>query len=337
MPTIPEHGNCASFWVRGILDAFAAEGLDVDPWLDAAGIVREVLADPDGRLPTEAVSRLWLIAIAEAGPSVGIANAHLARPAVFDVVAYVMMSSSVLFEVLERMARYVRIVSDAGSLELQASTEGPRLVLDTYGGSEQVPWQRMGFSIVTFVAFCRWIIGRELRPVAVEMPGPQMEGLALYEAAFGCPITFGAAKAALVISHQDATTKLPTAHPDLAAVHERVARERLERLSSPGFAPRTRFAIEKLLAEGEPTRAVVARELAVSERTLHRRLAEEGTSFQQLLDRTRRDLADQHIRRDDLSVADIAFLLGFHDQSSFFRAFRRWYGTSPQQHRAKLR
>ena len=72
----------------------------------------------------------------------------------------------------------------------------------------------------------------------------------------------------------------------------------------------------------------------MSERTLHRRLGAEGTSFQDVLDDTRRELAEQYLSRGDLSLADTTYLLGFNDQSSFFRAYRRWFGTSPK-HRGR--
>ena len=87
---------------------------------------------------------------------------------------------------------------------------------------------------------------------------------------------------------------------------------------------------------GEPKRDLVASELCMSERTLRRRLEEEATSFIQLLDDTRRELAEQYLERLHLSLPQAAYLLGFSDQSSFFRACRRWFDRSPGQYRSKL-
>ena len=90
------------------------------------------------------------------------------------------------------------------------------------------------------------------------------------------------------------------------------------------------------LQDGEPRRPKIAAVLGMSERTLQRRLTAEGTSFQLLLDDTRRELARHYLGQRTVSLADIAYLLGFSDQSSFFRAARRWFGSSPRDYRARL-
>lgn len=79
----------------------------------------------------------------------------------------------------------------------------------------------------------------------------------------------------------------------------------------------------------------VAQALHLSQRTLQRRLQEEGTSYQQLLDDTRRDMADQYLQQPGLTLLEVAYLLGFADPSNFFRAFRRWFGCTPNEYRAR--
>ena len=93
-----------------------------------------------------------------------------------------------------------------------------------------------------------------------------------------------------------------------------------------------RHVLERL-PSGAPTQAEIARRLAVSTRTLHRRLAQAGTSFEELLDETRRELAIGYLQRTEYSIADVAYLLGFAQVSSFDRAFRRWTGRSPRESR----
>ncbi len=93
--------------------------------------------------------------------------------------------------------------------------------------------------------------------------------------------------------------------------------------------------ITKALHDGAPTRSAIARALAMSERTLHRRLSDEGTTFQRLLDETRRELAENYLMRRDLSLASVAYLLGFKDQGSFFRAAQRWLSMTPRQFRER--
>jgi AraC-like DNA-binding protein len=139
-----------------------------------------------------------------------------------------------------------------------------------------------------------------------------------------------------LFSRADVISPLPTAHPLLAEVHERLAGEHLQRLDHAQISSRARAAIIRHLPDGEPRRAEIASKLEMSERTLQRRLEAEGTSFQRLLDDTRRELAQQYLGQTDMSLCDATYLLGFSNQSSFFRACKRWFGTSPRHYRIRL-
>ena len=132
------------------------------------------------------------------------------------------------------------------------------------------------------------------------------------------------------------TAPLPTSNPVLAELHERFAGEYLRNFDHAQTSHRAREAIIRRLPDGEPRRDAIARELCLSERTLQRRLEAEATSFAELLDDTRRELAEQYLSRLHLSLAQAAYLLGFVDQSSFFRACKRWFELSPGQYRNQL-
>jgi AraC-like DNA-binding protein len=330
--------SCAAFWVKGVADALNAEGLDVAALFDDAGLDMTALSDADSRFPTEGVSRLWQLAVTRSGdPAIGLANSNIARPASFDVVAYTMMSSPHLLGVLERVSRYLGIVSDAASIVITEDNEGYRMNLELFGGGEPVPRQRFEFDLITVLSFCRWVTNRDLRPLALELRFPPPADLRPYEDAFKCPLRFKAPVNALLFARADVISPLPTAHPVLAEVHERLASERLQRLDHVQILSRVRGAIIRCLPDGEPLRTAVAAALEMSERTLQRRLEAEETSFQRLLDDTRRELAQQYLGQTEVSLADATYLLGFGDQSSFFRACKRWFGTSPRRYRIRLK
>ncbi len=162
---------------------------------------------------------------------------------------------------------------------------------------------------------------------------PANDDLLPYQEEFGGPLRFGAPANALFFSNADVELPLPTAHAELANVHERIAGEHLARLDRSELRARVRSVIMDCLSDGKPRRATVARTLGMSERTLQRRLEEEGYSFRQLLDDTHKELARYYIERADLPFAEVAFVLGFDDQSSLFRAVKRWFGTTPRQYR----
>jgi len=329
--------TCAAFWVKSIAETLQAAGLDTHALFKEAGLELAALSDADARFPTEGISLLWQLAVTRSGnPAIGLTNSSVVKPGSFDVVAYAMMSSANLLGTLERAVRYVDILSDAATLTIADDREGHRLILELIGGKQSVPRQRFEFDLMTILSFCRWVTNRDLRPVAFELRFPPPADPQPYQDAFKCPLRFNAPVNALLFARTDTTLPLPTAHPELAEVHERIASEHLQRLDPAQTCHRVRAVIIRHLTEGEPRRPKIATILGMSERTLQRRLAAEGISFQRLLDDTRRELAQHYLGQRNLSLADIAYLLGFTDQSSFFRAARRWFGTSPRDYRIRI-
>jgi len=324
-------------WVRGIAELLAAEGLNAGELLASAGIDPASLEAPGARVETEKISRLWEIAVARSGnPAIALAQHHRPRPKSFDLVGYTMMSCANLKDALGRLVRYLRILSDVLTLNQSEAGGLYQLTFDLHGGRHPVPRQRMEFILLTLVNFCRWISGQDIDPRAVAISWPAPRDLAPYREAFRCPVSFDARICCLVFALEDLSRPLPTSNPVLARMHERFAGEYLAQFDHGQTSHRLREVIVRRLPDGEPRRDHVARELGMSERTLQRRLVEEGSSFVQLLDDTRRELAEQYLSRLQLSFGEAAYLLGFSDQSSFFRACKRWFGVPPGEYRRRL-
>ncbi len=324
----------AAFWVTGIAHALIAEQLDVPALFREAGLDFSALQDPDARFESDHVSHLWELAVARSGnPAIGLIGASRAGPGHFGVAAYSLMSAPDLLGTLRRIVRYVGIVSDAATVSVRQHVDGHRLVLDLNPGRRPVPHQRFAFDLLMFLSFCRWVSGSELTPIGVDLSHPGAGSSLAFEVAFGCRPRFAAAENALVFSHVDVTRPLPTANDWLSPVHDRVVTEHLQ--GSPGtrLKARVRTEIARRLPDGAPTRSVLALALAMSERTLHRRLTNDGASFHRLVDETRRELAEHYLARPDLSLADVSYFLGFKDQGSFFRAAHRWFRMTPRQYR----
>ena len=340
MPPSPPNSDSrtnAAFWVTGIADALAVERLDVPALFRDAGLDFAALGDPDARFAIDKVNALWELALARSGnPAVGLLGAVQAKPGHFGIVAYALMSAPDLLGIFHRIARYIAIVSDAAVVSVSKRGSSYRLLLTVKSGSQPAPHQRFAFDLLRFLAFCRWIADTEFTPAAVELSHPGGESAPVFAASFGCMPQFGQAENAFVFSAADATRPLPTSNDRLAALHDRIVAEHLQRMSGSPIEASVRTMIVKQLPDGVPARSAIARALAMSERTLHRRLADEGTTFQRLLDQTRRELAESYLARGDLSLAAVAYLLGFKDQGSFFRAARRWLSMTPRQYRQRV-
>jgi len=247
-----------------------------------------------------------------------------------------MMSCADLHGAFERLIRYMLILSDALTMTMSDERDGYRISFVLFGGDRPIPRQRIEFIFVTVMSFCRWISRREIYPLAVEFAYPPPAEPALYRDVFRCPVSFDAPRHSIVFAAADMTVPLPTSNPQLAELHERFAGEYLRQFDHADTSYRVREAIVRRLPDGEPRRDEVAGELCMSERTLQRRLQTEATTFLQLLDDTRRELAEQYLGRLNLSLAQAAYLLGFADQRSFFRACKRWFKLSPGQYRNQL-
>ncbi|RYF53205.1 MAG: AraC family transcriptional regulator, partial [Comamonadaceae bacterium] len=141
----------------------------------------------------------------------------------------------------------------------------------------------------------------------------------------------------ILIARADLVMALPTHHPDLLQIQESLLDNQLDLLGQTTTSTLVCAEIARRLCEGEPRRQDVASALGLAERTLQRRLQEESVSFQALLDRTRRELAQKYLSEERHSLTAVADLLGFVDGSNFFRACRRWFGMPPAQYRQQIR
>ncbi|WP_298213291.1 AraC family transcriptional regulator [Acidovorax sp.] len=326
-------------WVRGLADMFAAQGVDTSELLACAGMDPSRLEDPQQRFSVDEVSLLWEHAVRLSGnPALGLDRALAARHVNMDLTAYVMLSSTHLRAALENLARYMAVVSDAAlfSLEPDAEAAGCWLVLGGLGNERPVPRQRYAYGLLTLLFICDWLTRRSIRPKAVDFRFVKPPNAARHHEVFGAPVRFAQAENRILLSAEDLLLPLPSCNPALMAMHEAVLRERLQALGRSSTSARVTAEILRQLHRCEPRREAVARSLAISDRTLQRRLTEEKTSFAELLDDVRQELARKYLSEENHSLSDVADLLGFADQSNFFRACRRWFEEPPTQYRQRV-
>lgn len=324
----------SSTWAQAIADALASEGLDVPALFAELELEYGLLAEPDARIPQDSITRLWHLAVKRSGnPAIGLNMARVIRPAHFNVLGFALMSSANLKEGFARIVRYQRLIGEAADLNLQVRPSCYELEVAIHGDALPAPPQSHDAALAYAMAFVRWMTGEPIRPLKVSFACPAPAELASYGALFDCPLEFDAPRYCLSYSREVMEKPLATANAALAQAHERLAAEYLARFEQSRVTHQVRQVLCRLLPQGEPKRQAVADALRMSTRTLQRRLQEEGKSFQQVLDETRRELSVQYLGQPQLTLLEIAYLLGFADPSNFFRAFKRWFGMPPGQFR----
>lgn len=329
--------SIASTWLRGVMDALAGSGLDVDAVCREVGIDHAAVASGAAGCSTEQLSLLWEVAARRSrNPAIGLVAGRAANPASFDVVGYAMMSSATLLDGLDRLRRYLRLVADDHALHIRRVGTSVRLTFVIGGGTRPVPPARYDSIFLTLQNFCQWMTGRPLKFQRLELSHDAPKDLRPYQRVFGCPICFGVRENSVIFAADDLAAPLPTANPILIDMLDALAGKKLREMDQTSVRQRVIERIRRTLPDGEPGRAAIAGALNISERTLQRQLSEEGTSYQQLLDQTRRELAEQYLAQAHVSLGEVAYLMGFAEPSIFTRACKRWFQAAPGQVRARL-
>jgi AraC-like DNA-binding protein len=321
-----------------ILTYLAEEhGIDREEFLRAAGIGENELSDPDARVPLFKIWSAWRILIDRVpDKALGIHFAEATATGRFGIVGYAMYYSRTLLEALQRLARYSRIVSEALRYELTMETDRG---LITIQGSPRFDALRhpIDARLAGLVAGARRITHDDVSPAEVHFPYDRPENTAEHQRFFKAPLEFAQPHAMLVYHMRDLERPIRAADETLAGYLDKFAEETVRSLASRGtLTDKVRRAIWTELSGGQPTLQRIASVLGVSDRTLQRRLQQEGTTFARVLDAFRQEMAAHLLRDHSLAIYEVAFLLGYAEPSTFYRAFRRWKGTSPQEFRRAL-
>ena len=228
------------------------------------------------------------------------------------------------------------MLSSVSGYEVELAAEGAFIHLHRDGE------RRLGLrlsneaTLASIAAISREVASTPFRPVEVHVKHPAPESIAAHEAYFGCPMRFGSDRDALLVSHATLRTPNKLGDKGIVGFFDAHLDEEVGRFDDPeGLDGRVRDLVTTSLSEGVPLLSDVAGRLAMSGRTLQRRLAEEGTSFQALVDEARRDLAKRLLRDTGFSLIEVAFMTGFSEQSALTRAFKRWVGLTPGAFRAE--
>jgi AraC-like DNA-binding protein len=327
-PTNAGEPLCAVETLDPLVSALRAWDAPVGEILARVGLCEKDLDDKTLRIPQSKFESAWFAAreITE-DPAIGLHVIDHFDVNRLDLVAYLAAASATPREAYARARRYTRIAHDA--LEVDLSVENGRSICRTRFRGRENDRTLAEFAVGLIVKVSPRVVGREVE-INAWFEHSEPDYADEYEPILRCPVRFDAPLNGIVGGAAGIDDPLPHADPGLVALLEEHAAEQLSKIPAVStFPDRVRERIAAVLPEGDVSPERVARSLGVSSRTMRRRLGEGGVSYQQLLDDVRRDLATRALARPEMSISEVALLLGFSDASAFNKAFRRWTGKRP--------
>lgn len=327
--------SSSSAWLKGVVQVFESQGVDVRQLFADCGVEYARLSQPHTRFSVDEVAKLWSLAVERSGqPALGMDRQLALRWINYDFAAQAMWPSRTLRGGVESLSRYLHLTQDSSAFDVEPDKGGAWLRL-AHLNDGKTPRQRPEFGLLTLLTLCRKVTHRQFRPLAVEFLGGEPVDYHPYRMAFACPLRFGQKSNRLFFADEDLDRPLAAA-ASLFAVQEQVLEERLARIGHLRFSYRASEEIIRRIHLGEPRLAAVAASMSLSEGSLERRLKAEGTSFERLLEESRRELAQHYLGDAAYPMTRLPSMLGYASWQPFGEAAKRWFGMPPAAYRQML-
>jgi AraC-like DNA-binding protein len=314
-------------------------GVRADPVLRRAGLPADLFSRPEQGLSTEGYFSLWRSLEAEIGdPLFALKIVETLSTESFDPPLFAALCSANLAQAVQRLAKYKQLMAPM-KLEVKVGSRGDLSLSPRWLFAEGDVPPSMEVAELGFLLRLARIATREpVQALRVTLPRlPESAVARKYEEYFGAPVRRGS-HPSVSFAAQDAQRPFLTSSAAMWRVFEPDLRRRLSELEDTATtAERVRALLLELLPSNAATMESVSERLAMSKRTLQRRLEDEGENFRALVNGTRESLARHYLTQTCMSGGEIAFLLGFEDPNSFYRAFHEWTGQTPETVRHAMR
>ncbi len=324
--------------VRLVLEHLKKTDIAIEPLLSEAGLLMCEVCKDDGWVPFYSHARLFEAAAkALNDPLFALRLTQNVDPREFGALAYLGISSKTLGDSLLNLQRYMRVATGAWNMEVVV--QGDLAVLEiTPDHPDFFNYQRATDWFIANLIHCyQLFIARTYPPIEVQFVAPlaEHEIQAEYERLLGCPVSFECEKCKIILDREALQFPIKSSDMRLLKVLKMHCDQFLQdqELVQSEFITSVQKKIIDLLPSGHSKAKFIAAELDLTQRTMLRRLADEGTSFSELRETIRRDLASKYLQDKSLSLKEITYLLGYSDQSAFSVAFKRWNGCTPKEAR----
>jgi AraC-like DNA-binding protein len=330
--TLPLH------YIRLIAELLAGMGVDVPAWLNRSGLTEADLTDPSGELGYTAFNRLMTEALRTTGePALGLLIGERLRINTHGMLGYAAMNSGSLRQAMELLERFIGVRTTLVSVRHVVQSDDIELAFEPTRPMGEIETAVLESIVLTIKNLLDHITMGQCQVTRVCFAFAEPAHAALARDMFKCEVRFGQTWTGFAMPERLVDQPLSTADPASFEEAARICQKELDkRAEQTSMSARLRrIMLER--QNGFPSLQVTARLFNLTPRTLHRRLLDEDTSFQAILEEVRHLLAVQHIKAGQLSIQEIAYSLGYNDQANFRRAFKRWEGVAPSEFRERSR
>lgn len=308
-------------------------GLDPQPLFTKAGLEAPESLGSEARLRAVAMQKVWHQAVEATGDEAfGITFAEQIQPMALHGLGFSWMVSDTLKDAFLRLVRYYRLISTGGEIVLQEEHEQYRLWYKLPGPRGIAVPASIDAAMALFIQLCRLTKSSEFKPTRVELQRPKPTNTAKFDAFFQCPIAYDSPDNSLFFSRSLLNEPLPNANPALARANDQVVIDYLKQHDKQDIISTLRALIIENLPSGTLDQNRIASELHMSARSLQRKLRERDSSFTQIVENVRKELAQSYLRDAARSVGEVTYLLGYTEPSNFSRSFKKWTGLSPAEY-----
>jgi AraC-like DNA-binding protein len=328
MAALTDSGTLVRMAYQGLLNL----NVDADEVLRRCGMDPNQLYKPNLRTHFSAQPLFWEAAVELSGdPCIGLHLGEKMPVYKGQILEYLLLSSTTFGDGLRRVLSYQRLISDAMHGEV---TESTTPFLTNYFSEHQYLTPHLAEAmVVSLIRFLQSVSDDKFKPTRICFTHTAKTNNEEYQRIFQCPVEFNTQQFRLYFDPQILGYRSPYAEPELLSMHVQSADQHMEQLEKRDLILEVRSQVGALLESGDITLERISQELSISPRQLRHQLTLAGTSLQRIITQHRKSLSRRLLSQTDESIAEIVYLTGFSEPSTFYRAFKRWEGMTPIEYR----
>lgn len=309
-------------------------GIDTEKVFSLAGLDMGILKSPDERVPVEKYIQIEDEAAKAANdPYFGLHMGQYTEAGNWSILGYMMMNCKNIGEAFEKFEKYSGIIGNLVKGEAKQESERITITLTVPEDAPRISRHCYEGYLSSMIRLARNISGKDIRPIEVGIAFPQAGNMDEYSRIFDCPVLFDRKENYMIIDKDTAGIPALLPNRNLLECFESYAQEFLSEIDdSNDITYKVKHLLLSNMDNDKLSIKSVARELSMSVRTLQTQLKNEGMEFSKLLKETRQQLAKKYLR-ENYTVEDVTYLLGFSDPSAFRKAFKNWLGLTPKEYR----